>query len=48
MQHETFPENGTKAEQAQWFDENDDTVNGAKAIAFIIDASPSYVRKVLS
>lgn len=45
---QTFPENGTKAEQIKWFDQNDDDLNEAKAIAFCVGASPSYAQKVLS
>lgn len=45
---EDFPEGGTKAEQIKWFDQNDDDLNGAKAIAFCVGASPGYARKVLN
>jgi len=43
-----FPSNGTKAEQIKWFDQYEDDLNGAKAIAFCCDASASYARKVLN
>lgn len=48
MQRESFPDDGTKAEQIKWFAVNDDDINGATAIAFVCDASPSYARKVLN
>lgn len=44
---ESFPEDGTKAEQIKWFDAHGD-IEGATAIAFCVDASPSYARKVLN
>jgi len=44
---ESFPEDGTKAEQIKWFDTHGD-IEGATAIAFCVDASPSYARKVLN
>lgn len=46
MERESFPSDGTKAEQIKWFDEKGD-IQGTKAIAFCADASPSYVREVL-
>lgn len=46
MDRESFPDDGTKAEQINWFDQHGD-VQGATAIAFCVDASPSYTRKVL-
>lgn len=46
MKRDSFPDDGTKKEQIKWFDKHGD-VAGAKAIAFCVDASPSYVREVL-
>lgn len=46
MQREIFPKDGTKADKIEWFDQHGD-IQGAKAIAFCVDASPSYVREVL-
>jgi len=48
MKRDSLPEDGTKKQQIEWFDKNDDDVQGAKAIAFCVDASPSYVREVLN
>lgn len=45
---ESFPNDGTKADKIKWFDTHDDDINGATAIAFVCDASPSYARKVLN
>jgi len=46
MERDSFPSDGTKAEQIKWFEKHGD-VKGAKAIAFCVDASPSYTREVL-
>jgi len=47
MERESFPENGSKKEQIQWFDEKGD-IQGYQAIAFCVGANKSYVRKVLN
>ena len=49
MEQQTdFPSNGTKAEQAKWMYANEENLRDAHSIAFVIDASPNYVRKVLN